>query len=280
MDSNNLNKYLTAYWTPAKCGKHTEIIKQHAMVLMLNLKVEPEDLFEQINENKFTFQNFKLIPWSDFLKSANLAEYLKPEYVKDALEVTTSRPAIGKGEFLFVSCFGNLGFASGKGDIVDLRTKKICEFKGVRSTLSGDNKIFKQMNKSLIYSIFSLFDAGAQHTHFNRECAVDIDNLLKDKPNLLPKVLERLQNVSEPNMKVSRAFAELYNIKSDLFNIVGAMQLYIYMNVQNASYILFTNNDGFCCYEKPQTPQDAYRIVTELKLSSWMEGDYGMTIGI
>ena len=71
MDSNNLNKYLTAYWTPAKCGKHTEIIKQHAMVLMPNLKVEPEDLFEQINENKFTFQNFKLIPWSDFLKRAN-----------------------------------------------------------------------------------------------------------------------------------------------------------------------------------------------------------------
>ena len=54
MDSNNLNKYLTAYWTPAKCGKHTEIIKQHAMVLMPNLKVEPEDLFEQINEEKDT----------------------------------------------------------------------------------------------------------------------------------------------------------------------------------------------------------------------------------
>lgn len=140
--------------------------------------------------------------------------------------------------------------------------------------------MFKQMNKSLIYSVFSLFDTGAQYTHFNRECAADIDNLLKDKPNILPKVLARLQNVSEPNMKVSKAFAELYNIKSDLFNVVGAMQLYIYMNVQNASYILFTNNDGFCCYEKPQTPQDTYRIVTELKLSSWMEGDYGMTIGI
>lgn len=280
MDSNNLNKCLVDYWTAKKCGKHTEIIKQHGMLLLKNLKVDPEDLFEQINENKFTFQTFKLIPWSEFLNRANLAEYLKPEYIKDALEVTTSRPAIGKGEFLFVSCFGNLGFASGKGDIIDLNTNRTCEFKGVRSTLSGDNKTYKQMNKSLIYSVFSLFETGGEYTHFNRECAAEIDKLLKDKPNLLPKVLERLQNVSEPNMKVSRAFAELYNIKPDIFNIVGAMQLYIYMNVQKASYILFTNNEGFCCYEKPQTPQDAYRIVTELKLSSWMEGDYGMTIGL
>lgn len=280
MDSNNLNKCLIDYWTAKKCGKHTEIAKQHGMLLLKNLKVDPDDLFEQINENTFKFQTFPLIQWSDFLKRANLAEYLKPEYIKDALEVTTSRPAIGRGEFLFVSCFSNLGFANGKGDIIDLKTNRICEFKGIRSTLSGDNKAFKQMNKSLIYSVFSLFETGGEYDHFNRDCAAQLDNLLKDHPNILPKVLERLQNVSEPNMKVSRAFAELYKIKPDLFNVVGAMQLFIYMLVQNASYILLTNNEGFCCYEKPQTPQDAYRIVTELKLSSWQTGDYGMTIGI
>lgn len=280
MDSNNLNKCLNDYWTDKKSGKHNELAKQHGMLLLKNLKVEPEDLFEQVNENIFKFQTFSLIPWKDFLIRANLAEYLKPEYIKDALEITSLRPAIGKGEFLFVSCFSNLGFSSGKGDIIDLNTGKICEFKGIRSTLSGDNKIYKQMNKSLIYSIFSLFETSAEYDHFNRDCAAKLDDLLKDRPNLLIKVLERLQNVSAPNTKVSHAFVDLYNIKHDLFNVVGAMQLFIYMLIQKASYILLTNNDGFCCYERPQTPMEAFKIIKELKLSSWQTGDYGMTIGI
>lgn len=280
MDSNNLNKCLNDYWTDKKSGKHNELAKQHGMLLLKNLKVEPEDLFEQVNENIFKFQTFLLIPWKDFLIRANLAEYLKPEYIKDALEITSLRPAIGKGEFLFVSCFSNLGFSSGKGDIIDLNTGKICEFKGIRSTLSGDNKIYKQMNKSLIYSIFSLFETSAEYDHFNRDCAAKLDDLLKDRPNLLIKVLERLQNVSAPNTKVSHAFVDLYNIKHDLFNVVGAMQLFIYMLIQKASYILLTNNDGFCCYERPQTPMEAFKIIKELKLSSWQTGDYGMTIGI
>lgn len=280
MDSNNLNKCLNDYWTDKKSGKHNELAKQHGMLLLKNLKVEPEDLFEQVNENIFKFQTFSLIPWKDFLIRANLAEYLKPEYIKDALEITSLRPAIGKGEFLFVSCFSNLGFSSGKGDIIDLNTGKICEFKGIRSTLSGDNKIYKQMNKSLIYSIFSLFETSAEYDHFNRDCAAKLDDLLKDRRNLLIKVLERLQNVSAPNTKVSHAFVDLYNIKHDLFNVVGAMQLFIYMLIQKASYILLTNNDGFCCYERPQTPMEAFKIIKELKLSSWQTGDYGMTIGI
>lgn len=280
MDSNNLNKCLNDYWTDKKSGKHNELAKQHGMLLLKNLKAEPEDLFEQVNENIFKFQTFSLIPWNDFLIRANLAEYLKPEYIKDALEITSLRPAIGKGEFLFVSCFSNLGFSSGKGDIIDLNTGKICEFKGIRSTLSGDNKIYKQMNKSLIYSIFSLFETSAEYDHFNRDCAAKLDDLLKDRPNLLVKVLERLQNVSAPNTKISHAFVDLYNIKHDLFNVVGAMQLFIYMLVQRASYILLTNNDGFCCYERPQTPMEAFKIIKELKLSSWQTGDYGMTIGI
>lgn len=280
MDSNNLNTYLTTYWTDKKSGKNRELAKQHGMLLLKNLKADPKDLFEQIGENVFKFQTFPLISWGDFLRRANLAEYLKPEYVNDALEITSARPAIGKGEFLFVSCFSNLTFTGGKGDIVDLNTGKLCEFKGIRSTLSGNSKFYKQMNKSLIYSIFSLFETSGEYDHFNRDCAAELDNLLKDKPNLLVKVLERLQNVYEPNTKLSHAFAELYNIKGDLFTVVGAMQLLIYMLVQRASYILLTNNEGFCCYERPQTPLDAFRIVKELKLSSWQTGDYGMTIGI
>ena len=283
MESNNQKECLSKFWTPKKCGKSgdpADFIDQHDMILNETLLVSPEDLLEQLNENEFTFQKFDLIPWTDFLKRADLAEYLKPDYIKYALDVTTSRPAIGKGEFLFVSCFSNLGFASGKGDIIDLRNNQICEFKGIRSTLSSDGKIYKQMDKSVIYSIFALFEMGTQHDHFNRKCASDIDQMLEDRPELLEKVLELLQNVQEPLMDFVRVFADLYRVKKDIFNVVGAMQLSIYMKNQKASYILFTNEDGFCCFDAPKSAEEAFNIVKGLKLSSWQTGDYGMTIGI
>ena len=283
MELENLKKYLEMFWTPEKCGKAgepSEFIDQHDMILTKTLLVKPEYLLEQLNENTFNFQNFELIPWSDFLKRAKLAEYLQPDYIKYALEVTTGRPAIGRGEFLFVSCFSNLGFSKGRGDIVDMKSGKKCEFKGMRSTLSGDGKEYRQMNKSLIYSVFSLFNTGAEYDHFNRECAASVDDLLSEHPELLPKVLARLQNVYEPDMAFVREFGELYDLKKDLFNVVGAMQMCLYMKMQGASSIMFTNDEGFRCFEYPESAAEAYNIVKGLKLSSWMTGDYGMTIGM
>ena len=283
MESNNIKSYLAKFWTPKKCGKcgePSDFINQHDMILGETLIADPKDLLEQLNENIFNFQNFDLITWDSFLKNAKLAEYLKPDYIKYALDVTTSRPAIGKGEFLFVSCFSNLGFAQGKGDIVDLKSGKKCEFKGLRSTLSGDGKEYKQMNKSLIFSIFSLFNTGTSHDHFNRKCAEDIDKLLSEKPDLLPEVLKKLQNLVKPNISFIKPFAELYNIKNDIFNIVGAMQLSLYLKTQDAQYIMFTNNEGFRCFEYPKSEEEAYDIVKSLKLSSWLTRDYGMTIGL
>ena len=88
-------------------------------MLERNLIAKPEDLFEQLNSNKFTFQNFGPIKLVSFLKKAKLDSYLKPEYVEDALKVTTPQPAIGKGEFLLVSCFKNINFAQESGDLID-----------------------------------------------------------------------------------------------------------------------------------------------------------------
>ena len=111
MNPNNLKDCLTKFWTPKKCGKSGEpedFIEQHDMILGRTLMADPADLLEQLEENIFNFQKFDMIEWSDFLRRANLAEYLKSDYIRLALDVTTTRPAIGKGEFLFVSCFSNL----------------------------------------------------------------------------------------------------------------------------------------------------------------------------
>lgn len=280
MDLNSLNELLPKFWTEQKCGKHEGLDNQHGMLLMKHLRVNPKDFFEQLKINIFTFQNFSKIAWSDFLKRANLSEYLKPEYLEDALNVTTTRPAIGKGEFLFVSCFSNIGFSSGKGDLIDMRNNTLIEFKGIRSTVSGDGKIYKQMNRSLMYSVFSQFDTSCQMDHFNRDCAEELDTLLKQHPNKITKVLCLLQNLTNENTKIANEFASLYKLKGNIFNTVGAMQLYTYLHLQNTAYLLMTNEQGFCCFECPRQPIDAYNIITNIKLSSWETGNRGMTIGI
>ena len=203
MDFSSLNTLLPKFWTEKKCGKHDGLAVQHGMLLMKNLLVKPEDLFEQIEKNTFTFGTFTKIPWSEFLSRAKLAEYLKPNYIEDALNVTTARPAIGKGEFLFASCFSNIGFNPGKGDLVDMNTGNNIEFKGIRSTLSGDGKEYRQMNRSLMYSVFSLFNTGTQFDHFNRDCAKELDRLLRVQPEKIYNVLKLLQNISNANDKVA-----------------------------------------------------------------------------
>ena len=108
MDFNSLNKLLNDFWTPQKYGKHKDIANQHGMLLLKHLKTSPEAFFEFLNKNTFKFQNISGISWNDFLTRSGLNGYLNDGYIEDALKITTARPAIGKGEFLFVSSFKNI----------------------------------------------------------------------------------------------------------------------------------------------------------------------------
>lgn len=280
MDNNELNTELRKFWTPKKCGKHDELAKQHDILLTKFLKASPKDLFEQIAENKFEFVEFSKIYWKDFLKRAKLAEYLAPEYLQYALDVTSSRPAIGKGEFLLASCFSNIGFSSDSGDLIDLTNGNRCELKGLRSTLSGDGHGYRQMNKGIIYTLFAIFDTSTHFDHFNRDCAKEVDRLLRVRPDLTTEALKRLQNLEPLDGKIAEDFKDLYITKPDIFITTGAMQLYRYMKEQNASYLIMTDDEGFCCFKRPETPSQAQKIISNINLSSWQTGDYGMTISI
>ena len=61
---------------------------------------------------------------------------------------------------------------------------------------------------------------------------------------------------------------------------VGAMQLYTYMSMQNADFLIMVDNEGFCCFERPKTAIESQRIISSINLSSWQTGDYGMTVSI
>ena len=150
-----LSKFIKDFWTDKKSGKHPELMNKHKAILEADLLVSPKDLFEQLNANKFIFQNFGPVNISDFLRKAKLDSYLKPEFVNHALNVTTHQPAIGKGEFLLVSCFKNINFAFESGDLIDDDGNRI-EVKGNHAPIGGP-KGFKQMNKSLMFSIYRLF---------------------------------------------------------------------------------------------------------------------------
>lgn len=285
MNFNTLNEFLQSYWTDIKAGKHKELANQHGLLLLKNLKTEPKELFSVLSNNTFNFQEFETIPWSDFLNRAKLTDYLKDSYVEDALQVTTTRPAIGKGEFLFVSCFGNIGFAKDAGDLIDLNTHKTIEVKGLRATISGDRKSYKLMNNSLITSVFSIYDSSETLGYFNRDCADRLEELIKtsnDERKLIA-VFKRLQNINANNESdaVAKKFLQIYKTSNTkLFNIIGAMQLYMYLNKTN--YLMMVNHQGFKCFALDDNPMTYVNIIlkNKIKLSSWETGARGMEISI
>ena len=281
MSNENLNSYLNKFWNPKKCGKVEDLAEIHEGLLDKYLKVDPKDLFEQLAENTFTFKPMK-VSWNDFLRNANLAEYLAPEYTKAALNITGGRPAVGKGEFLFASCFSNIGFLKGRGDLYDMNTGATAEFKGIKSNLSGYGNQYKPMNRDVILSIFGLFNTNIEGNNFNRDMAKKLDECLRQQPKHLLDVLARLQNIHNPDMKVANEFKKLYEKKPHIFEIAGAQQLQLYMKQQRSWFMIFSNDNGFHCYAYPKTADAAYNIVTHdgIKLSSWFQGETGFTIGI
>ena len=286
MDFNSLNKLLNEFWTPQKCGKHKDIANQHGMLLLKYLKTSPEAFFEFLNKNTFKFQNISGISWSDFLTRSGLNGYLNEGYIEDALKVTTSRPAIGKGEFLFVSSFKNVCFSGREGDLIDSSQGARIEVKGVRAEICGDGIKYKQMNNDILSAAFGVYNTGTNYRYFNRDCARELEELIRHTNNdqsKLSQLLCRLQNISSESLAIAQRFAKLYKytLSDDtLFNIVGAMQLYIYL--KNVKYLLMVNNTGFKCFENDGKPETLLKFFTDekIKLSSWETGAKGMEIGI
>ncbi len=290
MNSSSLNTLLPNFWTKEKSGKHTpeDLANLHGVLLLKNLKVEPTMFFDEIID--FKFGPISKTSWSEFLNIAQISEYLKPNYVNDALHITTPRPAIGIGEFLFVSCFKNIGFAKTSGDLIDLNTNELIECKGNRAVLSGDNNsVYKEMNDSVMTTICSIFNENLGTDHFNRDAAKEISRLIgKDKDKTL-HVFRHLQNLINPIESTAINFAKLYQTENDdLFTVVGAMQIYIYMNLNRGNkknpiypaYLMMANDDGFCCFKRPTTAAEALLIAQNVKLSSWGTGYRGMSVGI
>lgn len=287
---SDMNELLQEYWTKTKCGKHNpkDLIMEHGLRLKTYAIVDVEDIMEQIKKNDYSIDSMPRTSWSKFLKEAKLDDYLKPEYVQSALDVQLGRPAIGVGEFLFVSCFGNLAFASESGDLIDTKRKKRIEFKGNRSTFSGDaeNVQYLEMNKGILSTIsaqFAEYKSVENGSSFNREFCKVIDDKLKDYPDKIEMIISLCQNVSvkgKPSNKLTEMFSTLYRDKGDLFYVVAAMHCYAYLTAQKADYLMMANDKGYMCCETPKDALDAWKIVRNLNVTSWAIGKKGFSVSL
>lgn len=277
INAPKLNKCLKDFWTDKKSGKHPELIKKHKEILEKDLLVDPDDLFEQLNKNTFTFQNFGPIPFHSFLKKAKLDSYLRPEYITHALEVVTHQPAIGKGEFLLVSCFKNINFADGIGDLIDDEGNKI-EVKGSHAPIGGV-KGFKQMNKDLMFSIYGLFNTNPDYNDLTMECAKNLEKMLLDNPDKTKQVMKMLQNIDDENNNLAYEMAELFKEKKqNLLEIVAASHLFAYLRVQKANFLFAVNDKLFAGFSAPNNLEQAYNIITSnFKVNGWTTSNKGIT---
>jgi hypothetical protein len=287
IDKSELDGLIHDFWSNGKSGKHnsSDLEKIHKDILDRDLLVNPSDLFEQLNVNKFTFQDFGPIKLSSFLSKSKLDSYLNSEYIEDALKVKTAQPAIGKGEFLLVSCFKNINFSNESGDLVDTDGNKI-EVKGSHSCIGGSAG-FDQMNKSIMFSIYNVFNTNPDFDSLTISCSNDLQNKLANNPSLVKKVMLLLQNNHNKSNSLAAEMEKLFNEKINgnsneqtnlLLNIVAAAHLFAYLKLQKANFLFAINDRVFSGFSSPNSLDKSYDIIIKhFKINGWTTGNTGIT---
>lgn len=277
---SDIKKYLDVYWTDKKLGKHKTMKEKHGELILKNMKVTPDELFKSLKNNKFKLGNFGPSKIDGILKNSKLHDDLDETYIKDSLAVTTTRPSIGKGEFLFASLFGNIGFSTESGDLIDLKTDEKIECKGKRATLgNGQGEKFKSFTKSLMFSILKYLKINDISPE---DLKTDYVQILKKRignnEKALTKVFIALQNLNDEYEPLGAQCLELYKEKKQFLRVIAACHLYTYMSVEKADYLLALNDKKFMMFIKPTNIQEAYSIIENFDIHGWSIGDFGVKV--
>lgn len=281
VNEKELDSYLKEFWNETKCGKHPELAKKHKDILKITMIAHPKDLFEQLNSNRFNFSNFGPLNLHNFLKDSKLDSYLKPEYIGKCLDVHTSQPDIGKGEFLLVSCFKNINFNLESGDLIDDEGRRI-EVKGVHSSLGGNSDKFKMMNSSLMFSLYRIFNTNGDSKSLTMENISNLEQILKENKEKQKPVMLLLQNRKQEDNNLANAMVELFNEKGNLLKVIAASHLYNYLKVQNANFLFAINTDKmiFSGFSTPKDLNHAYSLLDNFTINGWATGNTGISISL
>lgn len=271
---------MTEFWTSKKLGKHPHIAKQAELLYEHYAICSADKLFERLMQSTFEFGNYGPIAWKNILEEANLDDCLKQEYVDEALKVTTARPAIGKGEFLFVSLFKNVGFAKEKGDLIDVNTNEKIEVKGDYSTIgNGNSQKFFTLSQRRLNALCNMLHISTIHTINATTCA-EIKAAIGINFELAKKVLTILCNTTYTYLEVVEAALKYYQNSKHLLLTIAAMHLYCYMQLEDTDYLLAVNKDKFMCFDKPKSLYDAAEILKHFELHEWKVGESGIKVSL
>ncbi len=269
---------MSEFWTSKKLGKHQQLAKQAELLYEHYALCTPDKLLARLQQSTFEFGNYGPIAWKNILEDANLDDCLKPEYVTEALKVTTTRPAIGKGEFLFVSIFNNVGFAKGKGDLIDVNTNEKVEVKGISSTIgNGNSNAFATLNQSRLNAIGYMLKRTPTSVIDAAACNVIKSAMGKDVKTVY-NVLSALRNTAMDYREVTEAACNFYFNTGKLLLTIAAMHLYSYMHIEDTNYLLAVNNEKFRCFERPNTLVEAAEILKNFEIHGWKIGESGVTV--
>lgn len=275
----DLISLLDEYWTAEKLGKHKNLKKDHGDILLKTLIVNPEEFKSDLFNNRLKLGNFSS-SIDSILTGTKLNGDLRREYLEMCLGVTTERPAIGKGEFLFAASFKNIGFTSDSGDLIDVDSKAKIEVKGISAVLgNGQNGTYKQMSERLMRTIARQLQIDGMHRwQLDEENAMLIKEKIALNRSLAVQTLTILQNVYRENEAVARQAADVYFREGQLIRTVAAMHLLMYMKHEKSDYLLIVNDDRFTMVKCPDDVSGAYDIIRKLTIKPWREGDYGIKV--
>lgn len=276
-----LKKIVDEYWSDEKLGKHRDLKKDHLEILQKTLLVDPSLFKADLLSNKFKPRTIQA-PIDGILTNTKLNGDLRRSYLSLCLGVTTERPAIGKGEFLFAASFANMGFSKDTGDLIDLDTKKKIEVKGISAVLgNAQSGKFRQMSAETMRTVFrtlGIDDVAKSDYYLSEENAKKIKTAIGLDQQKAKQIFTFLQNLRNENESLARAAVQLYFDKKQLIRTVAAMHLYAYTRVERDDYLLILNDKSFYMAESPSTLYDAYEIVDKLSVKPWHQGEYGIKV--
>lgn len=269
------------YWTARKLGKHTELKRDHLNILEKTLLVDPNLFRDDLFNNKIKLEN-KAGTLKQLLTDTKLNGDLRSNYLSLCLSVTTERPAIGKGEFLFAASFSNLGFSKDTGDLITLDTNEKIEVKGISATMgNAQSGKFRQMTEQTMRTVFralDINDVAKSDYYLSAENAKKIKKAIGLDNDKASQIFTFLQNLRNENEALSRAAVQLYFDKKQLIRTVAAMHLYSYMRIEKDDYLLILNDRDFCLSKVPSSLYEAYELVDKLSVKPWHQGEYGIKV--
>lgn len=255
--------------------KHYELLKSYFAGLSIR------EFFVELEKSILNIQSTNFVKYSTMYEKTLASHYLTNGYLNAALNVTSSQPSVGPGEFLFASLFKNIGFAQDNGDLIELNSNAIIEVKRTKSAIYVGSKEFIELSDSKMKNLIDKFKIE-EHKSINTKLCLELISYIKaslDKNKDIIYIGMILQNLQNESRNLAKAFLELVNKEvkflydsneaTNLYYCIIAMHLYSYCKLRNISWFIATTEAGFKIFKSPINLFESYNMLKDFKITTW-----------